>query len=110
MKLDQFLESNLRNAWLKYPSMQVYVRRGHHLIEGSIHAVLDIASCVVNEKKQKRGIFTSFVEDAEKQALNANLDGIFAESILNPVLEPFFEKRGYTRDKTSQSINYYLLF
>ena len=93
------------NEWLNGDDMAVYVRRSvpRYLTDDpkkeEKYVTLDIASVTVYEKGQ--GNFTRFLEEAEK--LNP-WPAIYVESVLEPRLEKFLLRKGYTeQDRTPKS-------
>lgn len=111
MQLEEFLESGRQNAWLEYPLLSVYVRRGHHLLQGRLCRVFDIANAIVDEEFQGQGTFTSWFNHAEEIA-RQHFEGVFCESVINTRLYRFYERRGYQRDIRPGlgSTNYFKLF
>jgi GNAT superfamily N-acetyltransferase len=91
--------------------MDIYVRRGHHMFNRRIYRVLDVANCEVTAERQNQGVFSSWFTHAEELA-RKHFEGVFCESIINPVLIGFFERRGYTLDVRPglSSTNYFKLF
>lgn len=91
----EFINSPLRNQWLQFQHIDVYVRKAHRLIEDRQRIdTLDIANIVVEEGHQGKGIFTAFLKDAEDIASEVNRK-VYIESILEPRLITFLNNRGY---------------
>ena len=53
---------------------------------------MDIAKVWVQPRARSRGVFTRLIEQVEA----SNGMAIYIESIVNPILVPFFARRGYT--------------
>lgn len=119
-KTEDQLRRFLADAWIKPkltphsrwleddPSLRVYVRRAHHLIDGSIREVLDIANAIA--EPMGTGRFTHFLEWIEDVQ---PYDGTFIESIVNPRFEEFFLNRGYIKieyDDCAMQRNVYRLW
>ena len=79
------------SKWLSDDKMQVYIRKGHHLIDGKMKTCLDIANVTVYKKS--RGTFTAFLKEAHE--LNPWC-ATFAECIQEPRLINFFLLNGWT--------------
>jgi hypothetical protein len=109
--VQKFLDSGMRNSWLSLPHMQVYVRRGHHLIDRRPKSVFDIANVTVAEGMRGRGVFTEFLNDLFV-ILPGQVEGIFVESILNERFFKYLIKRGFGKDEREglNSVNAYFLF
>lgn len=83
-----------RNAWLKYGPLEVYIRKSE--IPTELGRNLQIANVSVPERDQQHGHFTRFLDHIESYAKENKWDSVYVENILNPVLERFLLKRGYT--------------
>ncbi len=82
----------LRNAWLKEPGLEVYVRLTMRRLLGERVETIDIASIQV--KKRGCGYFTAFLVRVEKEAIQRKLT-IFIENVTDERFGAFFSKRGY---------------
>lgn len=97
-QLEDFLTKSANNfyhhnrAWLQDDKMEVYVRAGHHYIRDKDVSSLDIAN--VNVFEPGKGVFTHFLQEAEK--LNI-YDVLFIENVLTPRFASWFEKQGYEK-------------
>jgi len=96
--LKNFLSNSLRNQWLTFDHMEIYVRKSWrnywHIRTDLRHPTcLDIASVKVEESFQHTGIFKEFLKHAE--AINT-LPLIMVENVYNPVLPEFLKSVGYT--------------
>lgn len=76
--IKEFLDSNLRNAWLETSDIKLYVRKGHHLIDGKLCQTFDVASVEVVENKRGCGIFRNTMFHVEQLGMT-----VYVESILN---------------------------
>jgi hypothetical protein len=95
--IDVFVRSGLKNSWLQIGPMQVYVRKGQHYFYGPSREVgerivgtFDVANVMVEESERGKGWFTSFLNFVE-----AYMDNVYVENVLEPRLRPFLQKRGY---------------
>jgi hypothetical protein len=85
--LDQFLESYERNEWVQEPGIEMYVRKATPpQVEEGIH--LQFAN--LQASIRGNGALTAVLDKLEPQM------GIMIESILEPRLIPYLEKRGYS--------------
>jgi hypothetical protein len=91
-ELKQFLaDPKQGNSWIRGNMLAVYVRKhpGQQLFNGDILTTLDIANVVCDEPG--RGIFTMFLNEAERISPYP----IFVELIHNRRLRSFLLHRGY---------------
>lgn len=109
-ELFKFMESNLRNAWIEYPDMKVYVRKGVHLFADKRHDTFDIANVEVMETSRGNGRFTAWLDMAETMAEEEGFEAIYVENLLNRMLAGFLERRGYTKTGDVQLPCYYLKY
>ena len=100
--LYQFLKSKERNSWLGNKVIEVYVRKGFHIIEGKMRRCLDVASVTTSPKYRGKGYFTRFIDYAESFGYVIYLENVFNEDLIS-----FFKKRGY---KSIQENDYPLSF
>jgi N-acetylglutamate synthase-like GNAT family acetyltransferase len=108
--LRDFMASERRNAWLLSDdgNVEVYFRKAFRAVEGvPIDNVLDVANIVVKFSQRGKGLFTSVVNDIEVIAKDNGYMGIFVESVIEPRLIDFFEKRGYRRVSSLYNENFY---
>lgn len=117
--LAEFLAGPFRNQWIAAPKLQAYVRRStrrlpvlprgyvehidgnpfnnaiDNLVIHDMEMGLDIANVSVSSRFRGKGIFTKWLDDAEKLAVVHGLKYVYVESILNERLIPFLAARGY---------------
>ena len=81
-----------RNAWIRtHEHQEIYFRNGLIYLEGEkIHAIT-IANIKTDEDYQNKGIFKKVLEYVESFGKT-----VYIENVLNPILESFLERRGYT--------------
>lgn len=84
--------------WLSDDKMQVYVRKGHHLIDGKMRDCLDVANVEVYEQQQ--GTWTDFIFKAHD--MNP-WDCTYVECVHNPVLAAWLLKNGFLPTPTMES-------
>ena len=95
--ITKFLNNpHVRNEWLSSAKMNVYVRKGRHLINGEIRLCFDVASIGVPDNLRGKGIFTKWLEQVEKEIPSFEIEYVFVESILESRLIPFLGRHGYT--------------
>lgn len=98
--LMEFMESKLKNCWLDDGYILVYVRKGHHLIDGHVCSTFDIANVKIEKEHQGKGYFKKFIELVEGIGLL-----VYVETILNPNLIEMLRKHGYEIIDNHGSIN-----
>jgi GNAT superfamily N-acetyltransferase len=105
MNFDAFLSNqNIRNQWIAERDISVYIRRSVRVLDATMPKLcLDIGSVEVEEEHRGMGIFTSFLNRFEKAAKDLNRS-VYIESILNPRLIKFLERRGYKLVPGSQGL------
>ena len=91
------------NEWLYTDEMMLYVRKGHHYLEGCRCVTLDMASFEVYNKGQ--GIFTAFLQEAHAKN---KWDATFIECVHNPRLRRKLERHGFHLQPDSMPGSYYL--
>jgi hypothetical protein len=102
MTLIQFIKSKSRNLWINEPNIRVYVRKATHSIDGEFLPCLDIGNVEVDFDKQRRGIFSRFLDKFEREAKKLGRV-CYMESIMNDHLKKYLiSKRGYRITKTSE--------
>ena len=82
MTFKKFLWSNLRNAWVREPGIELYVRR-------SIRIGVDIDLANMNADVLGQGALTRFLDKYELHLV------FCVENIHNPRLPAYLERRGY---------------
>ena len=106
-----FMLSTIKNTWWLYEDFKAYVRKSFRRFNGvSYLNVFDVASVEVTEGLRGNGIFTHWLTTIEDAAKKAGFDAIYVESLLNPKLAQFLEKRGYTLVEPSMPPCYFLPF
>lgn len=100
-------DPHIRNAWLTGTTMQVYVRKGMHFVDGKLRLCFDVASIVVDEEFQRQGIFTRWLVEVEAHIATTDMECVYVwmadwpqrrnyvESILERGLVPFLTRNGY---------------
>lgn len=90
-EIDDFWAQPVRNVWTDVPPLRLYIRRSRRLLNDTFYDnVFDIAVIEVEPEFRGQGYFCSFLEILEQKMKN-----IFVESILEPRLFSFLQKRGY---------------
>ena len=104
INFDIFVNSDhIRNTWIYERDISIYVRRSQRFIDGKVIPCLDIGSVEVIEKHRGIGIFTSFLNRFEEAAKKLNR-AVFVESILEPRLVSFLNRREYTNYRLSTDL------
>jgi len=95
--LQSFLTGGRRNEWIKVGPIDAYVRKSQRWHNLKVFKCLDIASVSVKESMQRQGHFTKWYAEAVKLAVAHGLQGVYIESVTNPLLEGFCNRRGFHR-------------
>ncbi|MGF6465264.1 N-acetylglutamate synthase-like GNAT family acetyltransferase [Paraburkholderia youngii] len=74
----------------------MYLRQSTLVLEGESRCGLEIANVGVREQYRRQGVLSSAICIVEEAAARMGLGFVFVESILNPVLVPALERRGFT--------------
>lgn len=92
--LKKFLAGPSRNAWLHSANdiIQVYTRKGHHQIDGTLMKTLDVANIKVDELYQGKGIGTIVINGMHD--INP-FTATFVENLLNSSLYENLLKNGW---------------
>jgi hypothetical protein len=91
------------NEWLYSDHMHLYVRKGHHYLDGKRCVTLDLASFEVYDKG--RGTFTAFLHEAH--AINP-WEATYVECVHNTRLANWLVRHGFHREPDSVPGNFYL--
>lgn len=98
--MEKFLASPNRNQWLATPQMEVYVRKGMHMVNRHMYFFIDLASMTVKEEMQSQGLFKQTLE-LFKQLCGTTYQGVYLENVLNPRLAQ------YLRELSETGLAYY---
>jgi GNAT superfamily N-acetyltransferase len=93
----QFIESDFRNLWIRQRYLTAYVRKSKRYINQHLVECFDIGDVGVDERHRRKGVFRRFLKEVEDAAA-ARGRVVFVESVMNPVLEEYLVKMGYTYD------------
>jgi hypothetical protein len=107
--ITEFLAGPRTNEWLVVGKLRVYVRKGYHAIGPQCYQTFDVASAELPQRQRGKGTFTAFLEALRPIVAEAGIPVIYAESILETRLVPFFERIGYTPVPRSCPPCFYLL-
>jgi N-acetylglutamate synthase-like GNAT family acetyltransferase len=91
-----------RNTWLENSYLKIYVRKGYHYIENQTETCFDLANVEVLEEYRSLGIFQAVLE---RILIEFQGEIIFAESILNKRLIPFFRRYGFHKANENEISN-----
>lgn len=100
--LDEFVAKGLAspfttNTNLKFGPLMLYVRVATHHLDGALTRTLDLGQIVVSPGHQGKGVFSIFLDHAERLAHKSGL-AMYIESILNEELIAALQNRGYRLD------------
>lgn len=92
--------------WLSDRHISLYARVGPRLVAGERKRVLMLASLSVDERFHRKGRMRDTFCAAEDFAASVpELDGVYAESVLNEHIPPFLLARGYTHLPETDPLN-----
>ncbi|MGF6664084.1 GNAT superfamily N-acetyltransferase [Paraburkholderia atlantica] len=74
----------------------MYLRQSTLVLEGESRCGLDIANVGVREQYRRQGVLSNAIDIVEEAAARMGLGYVLVEHILNPVLVPALERRGFT--------------
>ena len=93
--VDVLINDRPQSVWIEVGSMKIYVRTTDRFLEGKRLRMFDISNVdIANDKKKGKGEFTAFLDDLE---LRKPFGGVHVENVLNPRLEAFLERHGFTK-------------
>ena len=108
-QLDRFMNSPARSQWLQFGPLAVFVRRSKRMVEGKYVTALDIATVEVAASHRRQGHFSRLYELVRLTAQAFELDGVWIESIQEPVLVDFCIRRGGIKASShDDSPNYFI--
>lgn len=81
----EFLRGPSGNSWLHMPHVDVFVRKGYHVVDDEAISTFDIANIQVDLSRQGQGYFTRFLEHVETllddPALCGLIKGVYLENV-----------------------------
>lgn len=89
-EIENFLNSKLRNRWIQYQYMKVYVRKAVR----QCGETFDVATVEVEDEERGKHIFTNWLTTVEELLKNSSLS-IYVENVMEERFRRFFEARGY---------------
>lgn len=82
-KIQAFLDSGQRSAWVKTPQIAVYLRRGVHIVCGEPYRLIDLANVTVAPQWRRSGVFIHCLDLLQELC---PLDGVRCENVLSKIL------------------------
>ncbi|MGP8442374.1 hypothetical protein ACT2E5_09595 [Burkholderia vietnamiensis] len=99
--ITEVLLSHRERRWFNLGGRgELYLRRSRRILENEECEGLDIANVGVKKKYRRNGVFSNAVSVVEEAAARMALGYVHVEAIMNPVLIPALQKRGYTVRRT----------
>jgi hypothetical protein len=93
IKLADFLKrtGNLasRNAWIETEDVSLYVRRGRHVVCGTLLHTLDLANVTVDEVCRRQGTFKFILQTMQEMC---PFDAVVVENVHNPILTEYLDR------------------
>lgn len=99
-ELKEFLASTdrNRNRWFDYPWVKVYIRKGAHVLNGTLVKTLDIANVVIEEHYRSQGYFKVLLDIC----FTANpYEYVYIENVCNFQLRDWLREKGFIEVKES---------
>lgn len=81
-EIEEFLHSPVKNQWLEFDDIEIYVRKSKRLLDGKYVNALDMASANVPEHLWGRGIY-SLVSNSIEQVARENNLYVYKENVLD---------------------------
>lgn len=81
-EIEEFLHSPVKNQWLVFNDIEIYVRKSKRLLDGKYVNALDMASASVPEHLWGRGIY-SLVSNSIEQVARENNLYVYKENVLD---------------------------
>ena len=116
-ELSGFMDSKIRNEYIKFNGLVVYLRKGPIGINGEIKNAIQLANVTnprrsdnltSDPKRKSTGRFSALMAALEKMAVEHGYDGVFVESILNDFLPSVLDRYGYSAvNETGFDVNYW---
>lgn len=107
-ELKAFLLSTRTSAWIKYGPFELYVRKGHHIVEGQVRKTFDLANFSNTKRKERgKGLFRAFIKELPAH-LKGQFDVIYVESVQNPQLEKSLPSMGFKLAQPLYPPSFYL--
>lgn len=78
-----------RNAWIVTEDANLYVRRGRHVVCGTLLQTLDLANVTVDEMCRRQGTFKFILQTMQEMC---PFDAVIVENIHNPILTEYLDK------------------
>lgn len=88
-ELEKFLASPARNQWIQTSQLEVYVRKGHHMVNRHMYQFLDLANITIKKPFRHRGLFKQVLNLFKQMGIAQ--DGVYVESVMNPMLAVYLE-------------------
>ena len=86
-----FLDSSLRNTWIEYDGMKVFVRKARHMTpDHKLVYCFDIANVTVYMRGV--GTFSHWLKEVIELARERGFEAVFVESVINQRFVEYFRK------------------
>lgn len=113
----EFVASMIRNEYVNFGALEVYLRKGPIAIDGEIKTAIQLSNVSnprrirnikTNPKHKKTGKFSALMKELKKLAKENGYDGVYVESIQNEFLPDVLERYGYSQvNIDAGTINYW---
>lgn len=95
MTLEEFLQSPHKNHYIRFKTIEAYVRKGNRLINNTLYNTLDLANIKntnrpdnikYNHKRKRTGLLRQFDTHMKQLTAKYSYDGIYVENVVNEFL------------------------
>lgn len=94
-QLQEFLQSALRNKWIKLGAYELYVRKSRRLINGHSQQTFDLATINRPDNKLGTGGFKKLLPEIIKAVRESGCEIFYIENILNARLYAYLLSIGF---------------
>lgn len=107
-----FLRSSDRNKWIVAGQYEVYVRKGHHYVDGAVRDTFDLANISTDEHLRGKGEFRAMVLTLVKllekdKELRGEITCVYIESVLNDRLAASLPTMGFALQPNTVPPSFY---
>ena len=104
LDLSGFISGDLRNSYVNFQGLKVYLRKGSLYIDKEYKNVIQLANVTnpkrssnieINPRRKSTGKFKALINELNRLAQEYNYDGIYVESVLNDFLPDVLERYGF---------------
>lgn len=111
-----FVASSIRNKYVNFKGLSVYLRKGQISIDREIKNAIQLANISnprrptnmeIDPKPKSTGKFSALMNELENLAKDNGYDGVYVESILNDFLPDVLKRYGYSQVNVNLGTHYW---